>query len=140
MHIKIHNARVLSPSNTTGKRAENTVPTRTAFTDATPLRIICHGCISKICISKVIEKRTMCFKFSNNIYVQRHLMPYCWLCCYILTNSVIVEMDPPRIHPAPILQSGRNSPSRIMNPASGLFTNAGCGEWKCNYYWVSILI
>ena len=34
---------VLSVQNTTGNNAEKTVPTRTPFTGATPLRIICHG-------------------------------------------------------------------------------------------------
>ena len=43
---------VLSVQNTTGNNAEKTVPTRTPFTGATPLRIICHGWICKIWILK----------------------------------------------------------------------------------------
>ena len=43
----------------------------------------------------------------------------------MLTSSVIVAIEPPRIHPAPILQSGKNNPTRMINPDIGLLTNAG---------------
>ena len=43
----------------------------------------------------------------------------------ILTNSAKVATVPPIIQPTPILQSGKNSPNRIINPDKGLFTNAG---------------
>ena len=43
----------------------------------------------------------------------------------ILTNSAKVATVPPIIQPTPILQSGKNSPNRMINPDKGLFTNAG---------------
>lgn len=64
-----------------------------------------------------------------------NLLLLTYICSLSLTNSEIVAIEPPRIHPAPILQSGKNRPNRITNPDSGLFTNAGyCKVIECMIY------
>ena len=43
----------------------------------------------------------------------------------ILTISPIVAIDPPNIMPTPTFQSDKNVAMTIINPHSGLLTNAG---------------
>ena len=117
--MKTQRAVVLSIQNTTGNKAEKTVPTSTALTGATPFLIINQGWICKIwndIISRIDYSWNMWHFQGHDFQGKRQTN---------LTNSATVATVPPIIQPTPILQSGKNNPNSIINPDNGLFTNAG---------------